>query len=146
MFRMKYPLSWTFHRNSSSWLPSILAPIENQQETAAFKEMVDLPAIKLPPPQALHRELSETIRARYSCRRFIDAEVPLSALATLLYWSYGKLGIDYPNGTEMVLRPVPSGGGLYPLEPWPGRGCQIRCFRNCSCASPMLRKALSCWC
>jgi SagB-type dehydrogenase family enzyme len=116
MFRMKYPLSWTFHRNSSSWLPSILAPMENQQETAAFKEMVDLPAIKLPPPQALHRELSETIRARYSCRRFIDAEVPLSALATLLYWSYGKLGIDYPNGTEMVLRPVPSGGGLYPLE------------------------------
>jgi SagB-type dehydrogenase family enzyme len=116
MFRKKYPLAWTFHRNSSRWPYNMLSPEGSQQETPAFKEMADLPAVKLPPPQALRQELSETIRARFSCRRFKDAEVPLHSVATLLYWSYGELGVNHSNEIEMVVRPVPSGGGLYPLE------------------------------
>jgi SagB-type dehydrogenase family enzyme len=116
MFRKKYPLAWAYHRNSSRWLGNPYSPEESPQATAAFKEMVDLPEVKLPAALVVRQELSETIRARLSCRRFACAEVSLQALATLLYWSYGKLSIDHPNGIEMVVRPVPSGGGLYPLE------------------------------
>jgi SagB-type dehydrogenase family enzyme len=116
MFRKKYPLAWTFHRNSSRCPYNTLSPEGNQQELAAFKEMADLPAVTLPPPKPLNQALSKTIQGRCSCRRFANADVPLQSVATLLYWSYGKLGVDHPHGTEMVVRPVPSGGGLYPLE------------------------------
>jgi len=116
MFRKNHPLAWTYHRNSSRWTGTPQTPGTSPQATAAFKEMVDLPEVPLPAALALRQELSETIRARCSCRRFASTEVSRQALATLLYWSYGKLGIDHPNGREMVLRPVPSNGGLHPLE------------------------------
>ena len=116
MFRKKYPIAWSYHRNTSRWPHNVLRLNENLQETPAFKELADSPAVSLPPPIDLQLSLGESIRNRFSCRRFADKLIALETVATLLFWAYGKLGICYPNGTEMVTRPVPSGGGLYPLE------------------------------
>lgn len=116
MFRKKYPLAWTFHRNSSRWPYNVLRPDEHYQQTPHFKELPDAPAIILPEPPQLTLSLSQAILGRFSCRRFKDANVSLQAAASLLYWSYGTLGVSNPNGIEMIPRPVPSAGGLYPLE------------------------------
>jgi SagB-type dehydrogenase family enzyme len=116
MFRKNNPLAWSFHRNSSRWPHNMLSPEGTRQETPPFKELVDLPVVPLPPPLAPRQELGEAIRGRFSCRRFTNEDVALQDAATILYWGYGKLGICHPFGTELVNRPVPSGGGLYPLE------------------------------
>jgi SagB-type dehydrogenase family enzyme len=116
MFRQDNPIAWTFHRNSSRWPHNTLSPEGSRQEAAHFKELADSPAVPLPPPVAPRQELGAAIQGRFSCRRFTSEDVSLQDAATLLYWCYGKLGICHPGGTELVRRPVPSGGGLYPLE------------------------------
>ncbi|HEV2842383.1 MAG TPA: SagB/ThcOx family dehydrogenase [Chthoniobacterales bacterium] len=116
MFRTKTPIAWTFHRNSSRWPYNTLRLDENRHETPPFKEMADAPASTLPPPAELGTGLSDAIRRRYSCRRFTAESVSLEAMATILFSAYGNLGIAPFAGMEMVTRPVPSGGGLYPLE------------------------------
>jgi len=116
MFRTKNPVAWTFHRNSSRWAYNTLRLDENRHETPPFKEIADAPALTLPPPTELCTGLSDAIRRRYSCRRFTADCVPLEAAATILFSTYGKLGTVSFAGMEMITRPVPSGGGLYPLE------------------------------
>ena len=116
MFRTKTPIAWTFHRNSSRWPYNTLRLDENRQETTPFKEIADAPALPLPPAAELSTGLSDAIRRRSSCRRFAADGVSLEALATILFLAYGNLGITPFAGMEMVTRPVPSGGGLYPLE------------------------------
>lgn len=116
MFRTENPIAWTFHRNSSRWPYNTLRLDENRREAPPFKEIADVPALALPPPVELRIGLSDAIRGRYSCRRFAADSVSLEAAATILFSAYGNLGIAPFAGTEMVTRPVPSGGGLYPLE------------------------------
>jgi len=116
MFRKNHPVAWSYHRNSYRWQHDPPSAGENAGGTPAFKEFVDLPTVTLPPPLALHQELSEAICGRFSCRRFKSEMVPIESLATLLHWSYGKLGTSHPYDMEIVTRPVPSAGGLYPLE------------------------------
>ncbi len=116
MFRQDNPVAWSFHRNSIRWPHNTLSPEGCRQETPPFKELVDLRAVPLPPPLAPKQELGDAIRGRLSCRRFTSEDISLQSVGTILYWCYGKLGICRPFGTEMVSRPVPSGGGLYPLE------------------------------
>jgi SagB-type dehydrogenase family enzyme len=116
MFRTKTPIAWTFHRNSSRWPYNTLRLDENRHEAPPFKEMADAPALALPPPAELSAGLSDAIRRRCSCRRFSPDGVSLEAAATILFSTYGKLGIAAFAGSEMITRPVPSGGGLYPLE------------------------------
>ena len=116
MFRTKTPIAWSFHRNSSRWPYNILQPDENRQETPPFKEIAGAPAISLPPSAELNLGLSDAIRRRCSCRRFAPDAVSLESLATILFSAYGNLGKAQFAGMEMIIRPVPSGGGLYPLE------------------------------
>ena len=116
MFRTKTPIAWTFHRNTSRWPYNTLRPDENRHETPSFKEIPDAPALTLPSPVELSLGLSEAIRRRHSCRRFAAESVPLAAAATILFSAYGNTGVAPFAGTEMITRPVPSGGGLYPLE------------------------------
>jgi SagB-type dehydrogenase family enzyme len=60
--------------------------------------------------------LEEAIARRGSCRRFAEGPLPLSLLSTLLRHAYG-LGESYRMGEWAAFnRPVPSGGGCYPLE------------------------------
>jgi SagB-type dehydrogenase family enzyme len=51
-----------------------------------------------------------------SCRRFTAEPLPLADLATLLDLTYGIHGTAQLGSQEHLERPVPSGGGLYPLE------------------------------
>lgn len=116
MFRKTCPLAWSFHRNSSRWPHNQLKGEHKRQEVATFAEYPELPLIELPPAPELGVSLSASLRGRFSCRRFVDRPASLEALAGTLFWGYGNLGVTSINDVDLVRRPVPSGGGLYPLE------------------------------
>lgn len=116
MFREKYPLAWTFHRNTSRW-PFNMQPLREQTEPEApFKEYLSAPLFPLPEPQPPTISLGEAITRRASCRRFSATPMPLPALSTLLKLAYGVQDQVFVGEQEFMERPVPSGGGLYPLE------------------------------
>jgi len=116
MFRCKYPLAWTFHRNTSRW-PFNIQPIPDAPSPeASYKEYFNVPIFPLPEPQLPEITLKDAISARLSCRKFTDAPLKLSEFATLLKASYGIQGKIFFGDLEFLERPVPSGGGLYPLE------------------------------
>jgi SagB-type dehydrogenase family enzyme len=60
--------------------------------------------------------LEALIRRRESCRRFTGAPITSAQLSALLFAAYGSLETVSVGSFEQVTRPVPSGGGLYPLE------------------------------
>lgn len=116
MFRDNHPLAWTFHRNTSRWPHNLLAPVENVVPSAPFKEYLDAPLVALPEPAFPSTTLGDAIAARLACRRFTNAPLSLQDLGTLLRAAYG-IGDGFLFGdSEFLERPVPSGGGLYPLE------------------------------
>lgn len=84
-------------------------------ETAPFKETPAAETMQLPPPDLPHDAFDALVVARHSCRRFTPEPLMLSEVSTLLYAGYGILATQDLEG-EFLERPVPSGGGLYPLE------------------------------
>jgi len=117
-FRSAYPLAWTFHRNTSRW-PHNAAPLPDVDDTPdAPKEYPDAPTVALPEPRPRPPAvtLAETMADRVSCRRFRDEPVTLDELATVLDAAYGMSGAIAVGQLEQPERPVPSAGGLYPLE------------------------------
>lgn len=70
---------------------------------------------RLPPVLPVSGALDSVLRQRFCCRRFLDRPLSLDTLATIVHWAYGTVG-GVELGGEMLERPVPSGGGLYPLE------------------------------
>lgn len=76
----------------------------------AFKEYALLPRIQLPEAQPLPVSLDRLIRERRTVRAFTNQAVMLEKTAVQLALSYQMIK------SEMPKRPVPSGGGLYPLE------------------------------
>jgi SagB-type dehydrogenase family enzyme len=116
MFRAKYPLAWTFHRNTSRWPFNTQAASEQTELEPPFKEYFDAPLVPLPEPEMLATSLGDTILNRFSCRRFDDAPLKLADLSTLLRLAYGIQDRLLVNDVEFLERPVPSGGGLYALE------------------------------
>jgi SagB-type dehydrogenase family enzyme len=84
-------------------------------ETPQFKEDLDAETIELEPPAPPVAQLSEVLLGRSSCRQFVDEPIAVAELGSLLHWSYGVLG-EVELSNEFCERPVPSGGGLYPLE------------------------------
>jgi SagB-type dehydrogenase family enzyme len=89
---------------------------EEQSLVASYKEYLNAPVFPLPEAKMPSRTLQEAIEARVSCRRFNIMPLGLAELATLLKFTYGKLAKIYLVESEFVERPIPSGGGLYPLE------------------------------
>src|SRR6185295_15331738 len=84
-------------------------------ETPLFKEDVDAEIVELGAPALPQAPLDQALRARSSCRRFAGEPIDRAELGTLLHAAYGVLdAIDLAG--EFCVRPVPSGGGLYPLE------------------------------
>lgn len=116
MFREKYPLAWMFHRNTSRWPYNVLAPPSTPCEEPPFKEICRAPVIPLPEPDLPTATLADTVTSRLSCRRFTPTPLGPVTLATLLKVAYGVLETILLGNQEYLERPVPSGGGLYPLE------------------------------
>lgn len=114
-FRETDPVAWSFHRNTSRW-PFHPPPPGGSEHPQAPKEYLGVPLQRLPPPGPPEAGLAEAIAARVSCRRFADEPVGLDQLSTVLAAAYGVSGHAVVGESELLERPVPSGGGLYPLE------------------------------
>jgi SagB-type dehydrogenase family enzyme len=125
MLHLLNPVAWTFHfltRHLRYGQPSAIGPpppAVPDPDYVAPGQMKEYPAAQRHPlPEATQIPLAtgEAIARRRSCRRFAEQPLPLAALATLLWNAYG-LGEPYVHGGQTMFdRPVPSGGGCYPLE------------------------------
>jgi SagB-type dehydrogenase family enzyme len=113
-FRDGQPLAWTYHRGTARVL------LETPETTAPHhgpgREDPTAPWIPLPAGVQINGSLAELIRERVSCRAFRDQPISLAELATLLRTGYGITGVTDGGSLHIVDRPVPSPGGLYPLE------------------------------
>jgi SagB-type dehydrogenase family enzyme len=78
-----------------------------------FKTYTSVPKIELPRPGLdLAMSLNRAIQNRQSHRSFAPGVPSVAEIATLLERSYGLCG----SRGDLIGRPVPSGGGLYPLD------------------------------
>lgn len=111
-FARDTPAAWTYHRSTARWLFNAAGGGESPPVVPG-REDGTLPWVPLPPPRVLEMPLDAALRARVSCRRFRADALPAQTLSTLLHAAYGADGRD---GGPLLDRPVPSGGGLYPLE------------------------------
>jgi SagB-type dehydrogenase family enzyme len=114
MFRDSYPLSWFYHRNSTT----IVDGESHQPEVNLFdaKEYDKVPLVRLPPPLRQDGDLAGVIEGRRSCREFDQPALSLEQVSTILMQSYGLGRAELSDGFERCRRPVPSAGALYPLE------------------------------
>lgn len=104
-----------FHFNSEPWLN--LEAYTDPSNEVQFRELSDdTSAIALPAAND-NSNLFQLFTQRASCRQFAPRELTLLQLSQMLAGTYGitKL-ISSPNGATDCARPVPSAGGLYPLE------------------------------
>jgi SagB-type dehydrogenase family enzyme len=125
MLHLLNPIAWTFHfltrhlrygQSPAIDPPPSTAPNPGYSEPGQMKEYPAAQQHALPRPGPVPLAIGEAITRRRSCRRFAEQPLPLAALSTLLQNAYG-LGEPYLNGGQTMFdRPVPSGGGCYPLE------------------------------
>jgi SagB-type dehydrogenase family enzyme len=115
MFRDDYPTAWAYHRRTARFPHNIHGLNVETFETPQFKEDVEAATVELGAPIEPDIGLADALRGRSSCRRFAPEPIAVAQLGSLLHWSYGVLGVT-ELGHEFCERPVPSGGGLYPLE------------------------------
>jgi SagB-type dehydrogenase family enzyme len=114
-FRERHPVAWAYHRRTSRWPFNMHDLNERTFETPQFKEDLDVEPLDLPAPRLPEAPLRAAIEGRSTCRRFAGEPLPLADLGTLLHAGYGITGTTELGG-EFCERPIPSGGGLYPLE------------------------------
>lgn len=112
-FRIGQPTAWTFHRGTARW--SFSAPPADAGHFSAGREHPRAPWTPLPPGIEPTASLSAAVAERVSCRAFTEAPLSLAQLGTLCRLGYGVTARSGPFA-EHPDRPVPSGGGLYPLE------------------------------
>jgi SagB-type dehydrogenase family enzyme len=108
-------LSMLFHLNSEPW-----ANTEAYQSAGYEVEYKDVAATspELPLPSPLDTALTRLASKRASCRAFAPKTLPLQLLSDILWGSYGISRTErmMPADLLALLRPVPSAGGLFPLE------------------------------
>ena len=92
--------------------PDMGAPFEEVPQ----KEYLEAPLVRLPEAPRPPGDVASALEARLSCRAFSEREVELAKLACVLRFSYGTFGLVEFADTLYQERPVPSAGGLYPLE------------------------------
>lgn len=113
--RQSFPLSWTFHANTMRWAHNAEPPPEDVAPSSP-REDSQLKTVPLPGPINLSQTLEEAIEDRCSCRVFDNEPLDFAKLGTILKRAYGVTGIETFGRMDFPSRPVPSGGGLYPLE------------------------------
>ncbi|MEM8960175.1 MAG: SagB/ThcOx family dehydrogenase [Acidobacteriota bacterium] len=113
--------AWGFHQHSSLW-PDLVTPRTVRAggrlrgAKATGKRYHGVPQVELPAPAPLDSRLDEVLARRFSCRHFGGDPVSLATLATWLLHSYGWHGLFTLGELPIPDRPVPSGGGAFPLE------------------------------
>jgi SagB-type dehydrogenase family enzyme len=116
MLHQRYATAWTFHRNTSRWPHNMYQGGERPPDIPSFREYLEAPFVPLPAPDLPAIRLDEALARRATCRRYAPTSVDLASLGTLLAGAYGARGRTTFGDLEFIERPVPSGGGLYPLE------------------------------
>jgi SagB-type dehydrogenase family enzyme len=115
-FRDAYPAAWQFHAATSRWPHNAMADAGTDVNPEPAKEYLSAPAVALPPGDLPAVDLRAVVGRRLSCRRFADEPLSGAEVGALLRAAYG-VGPSVPLGElELNERPVPSAGGLYPLE------------------------------
>jgi SagB-type dehydrogenase family enzyme len=106
-------LSLLYHLNSEPWLN--LEAYEAAYEVEAKRYAPIGEGVALPPPPAT--PLRELLVRRSSCRSFEPRPLTMADLGAVLAGAYGVARTGAIPGVPLVLlRTVPSAGGLYPLE------------------------------
>lgn len=114
-FRTEQPLAWTYHRGTARWVFSNVTGVGNPP-VGPGREHPDALWTPLPAGPAVTTGVSEVLRERVSCRAFAQTGLDLARLATLLRGCYAVGERQSTAELELVERPNPSAGGLYPLE------------------------------
>lgn len=106
-------LSRLFHLNSEPWLNE--EAYRGAPYVQEYRTYPDATRIRL--PETVVSAVQSLAERRRSIRAFVDEPLPLASLAALLRCAYGVIGPDPMDGGGVFLRrPVPSAGGLYPLD------------------------------
>src|ERR1700679_4307457 len=108
-------LSLLYHLNSAPW--GNVEAYQSVTYEVGYKQVTPCsPPFPLPTPS--RSDLTRLASKRYSCRAYEPKTLPLSTLSTLLLGSYGITRTDETllGGSLALMRPVPSAGGLFPLE------------------------------
>ncbi len=113
--RERFPLTWTFHRNTSRWTFNTLEAGSEGVPTPG-KEHPDAPFVPLPQIDLPAVSLAQAINDRFSCRQYLPTPARLADLAVVVRGAYGIKRRGTTADLELLERPVPSGGGMYPLE------------------------------
>lgn len=114
-FEDETTLSLLYHLNSEPW-----GNVEAYQRVTYEVEYKHVapssPPVSLPTP--VESDVTRLASNRSSCRAYEPRPLPLSTLGGLLWGSYGITHSDTTllHGSLALLRPVPSAGGLFPLE------------------------------
>lgn len=114
-FRSGQPAAWTFHRASARWTYNAFEPPETRPPMPGKEDLGCTPLV-LPPARPLTMSLDTAIAERLSCRAYTEGAIGAVDLATVLSTAYGVRGSTQLGAIDLPERPVPSGGGLYPLE------------------------------
>lgn len=115
MFRDDHPAAWSYHNHTTRTPYNMHGLNPPTYEVPPFKETAHAETVQLPPPVLPAVAFDELVRARHSSRRFLPDPLALAELSTILHAGYGIVDTQDLDG-EFLERPVPSGGGLYPLE------------------------------
>jgi SagB-type dehydrogenase family enzyme len=102
-----------YHLNSEPWM-NLEAYAQHSYEVEFKQEAGE--ALALPAP-GKGSQLMRLLAERGSCRRYAAREMALETVSTLLVGAYGLTRLNrLDSGIRFHSRPVPSAGGLYPLE------------------------------
>lgn len=111
------PAAWAFFEMSHNRAPNGSSPgIDGQSEPPRDHRFRGVPIVELPTPRPASGSLADALAGRLSCRQFGGTTLDADDLSTLLHGSYGVLGTARTPSGKMLERPIPSGGGRYPLE------------------------------
>jgi len=109
-----FTLSLLFHWNSEPW--NNVAAYTDPHARMEFKTLGTSKDV-VPLPKSQTSPLQELIAKRQSCREFAPVPIQLGELASVLDAGYGITALrKWQSGHRTLGRPVPSAGGLYPLE------------------------------
>ena len=111
-----HELAWTFHRNTCRWAHNANASEGHDDTPEPGDEYPAAAQITLPEPLPVTESLQRLLSLRCSCRNFSGTSLSPAQLGSVLHCGLGVWETDYWENAEFLGRPVPSGGGMFPLE------------------------------